>query len=73
MGGSWETMRSRCSGLLVLGEAETGRRASWGWRHADTPAATVAATHAALLALQPPFRQQLLLSVAVRQSADAGV
>lgn len=66
-----ESMRSHRSGLLVLGKAGAGWRASWCWGHGD-PTATAAATHAALLALRSSFRQ-LLLGVAVRQSSDAGV
>lgn len=64
----WKSVGSGCS-LLLLGEAQTRwRTPSWSWRHAQTPTAA-----AALLALHPPFGQQLLLGVAVRQSADAGV
>lgn len=66
-------MRSRCSGLLLLGEVKTRWRASsWGWRHGYTPAAATA-TYTALLALCSPFCQQLLLGIAVRQSSDAWV
>lgn len=67
-------MRSRCSGLLVLGKAKTRwRAASWGWGHGYTPTATAAATHTVLLAFRPPFCQQLLLSITVRQRSDARV
>ena len=76
MAGGWEeTVRSDCSGLVVLGEVKAGWRAPRGRGHGDAPTAagTAAAAQAALLVVHPPFGQQLLLSVAVGQSSDAGV
>lgn len=67
-------MRSPHSGLLVLGKAETGRRTAFcGLGHGCTPTGAAAAAGAVLLAVRPPFGQQLLLRVAVGQSSDARV
>lgn len=70
-------MRGPCSGLMVLGKAETRWRDTFrGWGHGCTPAATAAtaaATHAVLQGFRPPFGQKLLFGVAVGQSSDARV